>query len=89
MREAIFFTSNMCPACQKMAPTIKKLIEEGYKIEVVNIRDDTNRAKQFKIYSIPVLVILENQIEIKRFVGIVSETEIRNILEKFSDYRIW
>jgi thioredoxin-like negative regulator of GroEL len=86
---AIFFTSKICPACQKMAPVIKKLTEDGYQIETVDTRNDTKLAKQFKIDSIPVLIILEDQKEIKRLIGIVSEIEIRNILKKSSDYRIW
>jgi thioredoxin-like negative regulator of GroEL len=86
---AIFFTSKVCPACQKMAPVIKKLIEDGYPIKIVDARNDTQLASQFKIEALPTLVILDDKKEVKRLIGVVSETEIRTILEKTSDYRIW
>jgi thiol-disulfide isomerase/thioredoxin len=86
---ALFFTSKMCPACQKMAPVIKKLVEDGYPITIIDAKNDKKLTNKFQITAIPTLVILENDKETKRIVGVVSETEIRSVLKQSSEYHIW
>lgn len=87
--KALYFTSKTCGACVKMAPVIDKLIAEGYQIAIVDTRVDIELAENYKINSLPTLIIFNGDTEIKRLVGVVSESEIRNILKKNSDYQIW
>lgn len=86
---AIYFTSKGCPPCRKMLPIIEKLIAEGYQIVIVNVSTSPEQAESYKITGTPTLVILEDKREIKRFVGVVSEEEIRRVLKKSLDYRVW
>ena len=87
--KALYFTSKTCQGCKKMAPVIDKLIAEGYQIAIVDTRNDQEVAESYKINSLPTLIIFNGDIEIKRSVGVVAESEIRSILKKNSDYQIW
>jgi thioredoxin 1 len=87
--KALYFTSKTCGACKKMAPVIDKLIAEGYQIAIVDTRVDVELAENYKIVSLPTLIIFNGEIEIKRLVGVVSESEIRTVLKKNTDYQIW
>ena len=87
--KALYFTSKTCGACKTMAPVIDKLIAEGYQIAIVDTRQDQEIAESYKINSLPTLIIFNGDTEIKRLVGVVSESDIRTVLKKNSDYQIW
>jgi len=87
--KALFFTSNYCPSCRKMEPVIKKLQGEGFAIEVIDTRSNSELAGKYSVNAIPTLIILSNGQEIKRWVGVVSEENIKSIFKKQNDYRIW
>lgn len=72
-----------------MRPIVEKLFEEGYVIDFVDIDTDPEKAKEFNITSVPALVILQNSREITRWVGVVSDTEIKQVFKKRPDYQIW
>ena len=70
-----------------MAPIMKTLAKEFdeqiifAKVDVPNNRD---LAEQFKIRSIPTLIIFRNGKEWDRFTGLKSRSDIRNLLRKIS-----
>ncbi len=72
-----------------MRPIVEKLFEEGYVIDFVDIDTDPEKAKEFNVTSVPALVVLQNNREITRWVGVVSDTEIKQVFKKRPDYQIW
>jgi len=87
--KALFFTAKTCNGCQKMYPIIKKLIDDNYSIEIIDTKINTTAAKQYNITALPTIIILNGLQEIKRFIGVVSESEIKSILKIGYNYRIW
>ena len=85
----LFFTSQGCPPCKKMLPVIKKLQSEGFNIEII-ATSDNQRVEKYRIQATPTLIILNTSgTEIKRWEGIVAESEILAVFKKSHNYDIW
>jgi thioredoxin 1 len=70
------FYADWCGPCKVMAPTIEALESEGFDVEKIDIEADRSRATEFKVMSIPTLIILDGEKEVKRFRGITNKDEI-------------
>jgi thioredoxin-like negative regulator of GroEL len=86
---AFYFTSKACGACRAMASTIASLQTAGFDITIIDAKQDKETSAQYKIDALPTLIIFSNTQEIKRWVGVVDEAEIRSIFKNDLDYRIW
>lgn len=86
---ALFFSAQWCIACKRMYPTVKKLQDEGFKIEIIDTDKNKPLAKQYGVDALPTLVILDGEKVVEKFVGIVSEDRIKAVFKKQHDYKIW
>jgi thioredoxin 1 len=79
------FNADWCAPCRAQEPIIKKLANV-YKnrASVLEINIDKNRtlATNYMVQSIPTLIIFKDGKEIKRFVGLQSETSIAKSLDE-------
>lgn len=78
------FNANWCAPCRAQEPIIKKL-KETYqnRARVIEIDIDQHRtlATKYMVQSIPTLIVFKDGKEIKRFVGLQSETNIAKSLD--------
>lgn len=77
------FWAEWCMPCKMFAPVIDKLdaeIGDRAVIAKVNIDECEELASQYRIMSIPTVVIFRNGEEKQRFVGAKSAGEIKNLL---------
>ena len=77
MRRILRFTASWCQPC-KMLSQILEDIDTGLPIEVVDIDVDTELAMEYGIRSVPTLVILEENVEVKRMTGLVTKEILKN-----------
>ena len=80
------FSATWCGPCRQLAPTIETLEKEyagKVAIEKIDVDQNSELASKYSIEAIPTLVYLDalGQ-EIERTTGIVSETDIRRILDR-------
>ena len=80
------FSATWCGPCRQLAPTIETLEKEyagKVAFEKIDVDQNSELASKYGIEAIPTLVYLDalGQ-EIERTTGIVSETDIRRILER-------
>lgn len=78
------FNANWCAPCKAQEPVIKKLIktyQNRASIIEINIDDHRTLATQYMVQSIPTLILFKDGKEIKRFVGLQSETTIAKSLD--------
>lgn len=67
------FWAAWCAPCRMMAPILNDVAGElsgNQKVGKINIEQQKTLASQFKVRSIPTLILFKNGKEIKRFVGI-------------------
>jgi thioredoxin 1 len=80
MRKILRFTASWCQPC-KMLSQILEDIDTGLPIEVIDIDVDTELAMEYGIRSVPTLVILEENVEVKRMTGLVTKEILKNWIE--------
>ena len=79
------FYADWCMPCVMMAPVIEELsrkFKEKIKFGKVNIEDNQELAKKFKIFSIPNFVLLKEGKIIGQFAGAIPIEEFENKLKE-------
>ena len=72
MRKVLRFTASWCQPC-KMLARILEDIPTDYTIEVIDIDENRELAIQYGVRGVPTLVMLKDDIETKRIVGMQTE----------------
>jgi len=70
------FCASWCAPCRMMAPVLNDVATElkgNSHVGKVDIQQYQSLANQFKVRSIPTMILLKNGTEINRFVGIKSK----------------
>ena len=78
------FFANWCGPCKMLAPIVDEIAQENDDIKVakVNVDENPNIALDYKVMSIPTLVIIKGGKEVSRSVGVVDKKEILEMLSK-------
>ena len=76
------FWASWCGPCQMVSPVIEQIGEENYSIRVgkVNVDEQGELTMQFRVVSIPTLVVMKGGEEVNRIVGAASKSEILAML---------
>lgn len=76
------FWAVWCGPCQMLSPVVDKIAEERDDIKVgkVNVDEQQELAMQFNVMSIPTLVVMKDGEETQRSVGVISKSEIFEML---------
>lgn len=80
------FWAPWCGPCRTIGPIIEKLSQdfEGRAvIAKVNVDEENELAGRFKVMSIPSIYLLRNGEVLERVVGLKSEAELKNMIEKY------
>lgn len=76
------FWASWCGPCQMVSPVIEQIGEENDSIRVgkVNVDEQGELTMQFRVVSIPTLVVMKGGEEVNRIVGTASKSEILAML---------
>ena len=69
MKRILRFTASWCQPCKTLAENLERA-ELKLPIEVIDIDVNEDIANQYGIRSVPTLVLLDENIEVKRNVGV-------------------
>lgn len=80
----IDFWAGWCGPCQMLSPVVDEVADERKDIKVAKINVDQEDMQdivsQFRVMSIPMLVVIKNGEETNRSVGVISKEEILALL---------
>jgi thioredoxin 1 len=68
MKKILRFTASWCGPCKMLSKTLEQ-IKTDVPIEVIDIDENSELATEYNIRSVPTLVIVKDEKEIKRLVG--------------------
>ena len=80
----IDFYADWCGSCKMLSPIIDEVAQENDDIKVVkvNVDESSDIALEYKVMSIPTLVVIKNGQEVARSIGVIDKSEIKNMLAK-------
>lgn len=80
----IDFYADWCGPCKMLSPIIDEVAQENDDIKVVkvNVDESSDIALEYKVMSIPTLVVIKNGQEVARSIGVIDKSEIKNMLAK-------
>jgi thioredoxin 1 len=81
MKQVIYFSANWCSSCQSTEPAIEQLKKVGVQVVKVNTDYDVSLTEQYNIKSVPTVIILENNKEVKRHSGALSFDQLKNLIK--------
>jgi thioredoxin 1 len=81
------FWAEWCAPCRMLAPTIEKLATDlGDTVKVGKLDTDANRgiAGQYRITSIPTVMLFKNGEVVEQFIGLRDENDYKAAIEQHS-----
>jgi thioredoxin 1 len=82
MRKIVAFKAAWCGPCKMLTPILKQLQTEGYDIEMVDVDEQTAKAEENNVLSIPTLDFFQDGVKYRRVLGYQSKDKI---LEYFNE----
>jgi thioredoxin 1 len=78
------FFANWCGPCQMVGPMIEELAQEVDTVKFVKVDVDANPnlAMEYKVVSIPMLLLFKNGEVVKKQIGALPKDEIKKFIEE-------
>jgi len=70
-REVLFFTQPGCPPCERAMLRVEEMRKQGLKVTKIDIYEQPDLARKYRITQTPTFVVLEDGIEIERTSDII------------------
>lgn len=77
------FWATWCMPCRMLAPVIEEVAEETEDRAIVgkiNVDEEMELARKYRVASIPTLIVFENGQEVRRSVGVIDKEDIFDML---------
>ena len=81
MKKVIRFTASWCQPCKALAGNMKHVDFGDVQVKEVDIDENFDEAKKFNIRGVPTLVLLEDDVEIKRTSGVLMADKIEEFIK--------
>jgi len=76
------FWADWCGPCRMIGPTIEEIADENPEITVgkINVDEETELAQEFKIISIPTLIVIKDGAITNQSAGLITKEKILSLL---------
>ena len=76
------FYAEWCGPCKMLAPVLDKIVKENdIKLAKVDVDENEELIKRYRIMSVPTIKIFKNGEEVGTSVGVVSESRILELIK--------
>ena len=75
MIKVLKFQATWCNPCKAMSSILENVVTD-IPIEEVDIDEDRDLAQRYRVRGVPTLIMLEDGIEVKRQVGMMSKAQL-------------
>jgi len=76
MKELWYFSAPWCGPCKMFGPTMDRVASQGINVKKINIDYEADAVTKYGVRSVPTTILVENEQEIRRFVGAKSESQV-------------
>ena len=81
MKQVLYFSAGWCSACKGVTPIIEQLVStKSVPVNKIDTDYDVSYVEEYKIKSIPTIIVLENGNEIKRYTGSITLAQLQNLI---------
>ena len=77
MKKILKFSATWCGPCKMLAKTPQS-VQTEIEIEDIDIEQNPELTQQYRVRGVPTLVLLQDDVELKRVVGVKSKEELEN-----------
>lgn len=80
----IDFWAGWCGPCMMLGPVVEELAEEVTDVKIckVNVDEQMDLAQQFKVVSIPMLILIKNGQVVAKDIGVKSKEELLEFMHQ-------
>ena len=75
MRKFLYFSAPWCGPCKMFSPVMED-ISETMTVEKINVDENQDLASKYNVRSVPTVILLENDVEIWKTVGVTSKDKL-------------
>lgn len=77
------FWAAWCMPCRMLSPILDEIAEETdeFKICKINVDEEGDLALQYKVMSIPTLVVMKNGEEVNRSLGVIPKDDVLDLMK--------
>jgi thioredoxin 1 len=76
MKQLWYFSADWCGPCKQFGPTMDRVASKGISVKKLNVDYTPDALTKFGIKSVPTVILVENEQEVRRFVGVKSEQQV-------------
>jgi len=76
----LYFSAQWCGPCRTLGPIMNQVSQE-VSVEKIDVDSQSHMAQQYNVMNIPTVVLLNNGVEVKRFVGVQSKETYLNAVK--------
>lgn len=77
------FWASWCPPCKMLSPVVDEVAEEVTDVKVckINVDEQPELARQFKVASIPTLIVFQEGVEANRSLGFIPKDAVMELIQ--------
>ena len=76
MKTIKYFSAKWCGPCRNFKPVMEEVASEGYSVQFIDIDESGELADEYRITSVPTVVIEVNGTVVDRFTGAIPKSQI-------------